>query len=139
MEAVPEMENTTNLNEEEAQDDTEESHIWCATEKSMKHHFTTNFKNLKSEVRELKAKTFPDLVANEVVQAVEDKKADVKDVIDIILRSPTLMSQMALLIMLENENVLGKCAQYAKTSSPGSDGSLHRQTHRQRLCNSGRI
>lgn len=71
----------------------------------MRHHLPTYCENHKLEVRQLKYKDIPDLVAKGGPLAVEDEKADVKDVIYVVLRSPTLMMKMDL-VTLENEEVL---------------------------------
>lgn len=59
---------------------------------------------MKPEVRELNTKDLPDLVTNEVTQAVDDRKKAVKEVIDVFLRFPTLIVQMNF-VMRENDEV----------------------------------
>lgn len=54
-------------------------------------HFTTHFENVKAKVREMKPKNLPYIATNEVAQAVEDRRADFKGVIDVFLRAPVLM------------------------------------------------
>lgn len=113
MEEAPMMENKTTPSGDEAKDTGNDSHICRAIAQSLRRHFTTHCKNLKAEVKELKTKDLQDLVTNEVGQVAEDKKEYVKEVIYGVLRSPTIMSEMYL-VMIENGEVLGKFAQYAK-------------------------
>lgn len=107
------MENKTSTSEEESQDTVSGRRICRSTARSMRSHIATLFENIKSEFRELKTKDIPDLVAIEVTQAVKKKKADFKDVIEVDVRSPTLMSQLGS-VMLEDEEVLRTFAQYAQ-------------------------
>lgn len=78
----------------------------------MKRHFTAHCENLKAELRELKTEDLPNLVRNEVSQAVEDRKTDIKDVIYVVLRSPQPMYKMASVI-LDDHDVLRTFAQYS--------------------------
>lgn len=110
-EEAPTMENNTSSSENEGKGKAHEIHSCRATEQNFRG--SLHRENMKSEVKEWNTKHLPDLVTIEVTQGVEDKKVDVKEVIDVVLRSPTPMSQIAS-FMPEKEEIIGTFSKFSE-------------------------